>query len=39
MAIEVIKHHVFDRVEVTDEPITANAGLAALGLAYTHCRC
>jgi hypothetical protein len=31
MAIQIIKHHAFDSIEVTDEPIISNAGLAAVG--------
>jgi hypothetical protein len=31
MSIQIIKHHAFDSVEVTDEPIVGNAGLAAVG--------
>jgi hypothetical protein len=31
MAIQIIKHHAFDSVEVTGEPIIGNAGLAAVG--------
>jgi hypothetical protein len=31
MVIRTIKHHAFDRVEITDEPITGNVGPAAVG--------